>query len=163
MDEFNKLLTEYKNQYLDFLATGGAEYKAAYQRVMSEIESMISAKRQEVDAQKSSMKHFVKSYAEDNRDLGGMVEDAQQLHDQYQTSKNRYEAWTEDSKIPKAPVLDISNGYSIMLRFGIFLILIPVLILVGWFTGGHHAMPSMRSINITQPSPFFGPNALHNQ
>ena len=171
MEEFNRLLSEYKNQYLQFLSSGDIKYKDAYQNVMKGIEDAISRKRQEVDSQKSAMGHFLNSYKKDNKALGdtyngaqGLAKDAQDLHDEYQTSKNRYDAWTDDPNVPKGPVIDVSNGYSIMLRFGIFLILIPILILVGWLgVGGHSMAPSTGSINIGQPSSFFGPSALHNR
>lgn len=172
MEEFNRLLSEYKNQYLQFLSSGDIKYKDAYQNVMKGIEDAISRKRQEVDSQKSAMGHFLESYKKDNQALGdtyngarGLAKDAQALHDEYQTSKNRYDSWTEDPNVPKGPVIDVSNGYSIMLRFGIFLILIPVLIFVGWLGGGgsHIADPSIRYISSPQPSPFFGPMAIHNR
>lgn len=163
MDEFNRLLTEYKNQYLDFLTTGSPENKTAYQRVMDAIENAITKKRKEVESQKSAMKHFVKSYKQDNDDIAKLVDNAQELHDEYTTSKDRYDAWTSDPNVPKGPVIDVANGYGIMLRFGIFLILIPVLILVGWLgLSGHNAPHGTGSINITQ-SPFFSPTAIHNR
>lgn len=170
MEEFNKLLTEYKNQYLQFLATGNSQFRDAYQRVMKSIEDTIEQKRGQVDSQKSAMKHFVRSYKEDHDELSNAVatsaslaKTSQQAHDEYLTSKDRYDTWTSDPNAPKKPVVDVANGYAIMLRFGIFLILIPVLIFIGWLGGGPHAAPaSTGAINITQ-SPFFGPSAIHNR
>ena len=155
-------MTEYKNQYLDFLTTGSPENKTAYERVMDAIESAITKKRKEVDSQKSAMKHFVNSYKEDNEGIAEIVDNAQEINDQYQTSKDRYDSWTSDPNVPKGPVIDVANGYGIMLRFGIFLILIPVLILVGWMGLGGHAAAASGSVNIHQ-TPFFSPTAIHNQ
>lgn len=171
MEEFNRLLTEYKNQYLDFLSTGSSEHKTAYERVMQAIENAISKKREQVDSQKSAMKHFVKSYKKDNEDLSdlvngaqGLTKDAQEMHDEYETSKDRYDSWTSDPGISKGPVIDVSNGYGIMLRLGIFLILIPVLILVGWMgLGGHSTAASPAGAINIQQSPFFSPTAIHNR
>ncbi len=170
MEEFNKLLTEYKNQYLQFLATGNSQFRDAYQRVMKSIEDTIEQKRSQVDSQKGAMKHFVRSYKQDNDELADMVgstaslaKTSQQAHDEFLTSKDRYDTWTSDPNAPKKAVVDVANGYAIMLRFGIFLILIPVLIFIGWLGGGHPVAPaSTGAINITQ-SPFFGPSAIHNR
>ena len=171
MEEFNRLLNEYKNQYLQFLATGNSQFRDAYQTVMRSIEEAITRKRERVESQKSAMKHFVRSYKQDNDELAGMVESSSsmakssmQAHDEFLTSKDRYDTWTSDPSAPKKPVVDVANGYAIMLRFGIFLILIPVLIFIGWLGAGHATSSSMApgSINITQ-SPFFGPSAIHNR
>jgi hypothetical protein len=175
MDEFNRLLTEYKNQYLQFLSTGNAEYKTAYERVMKGIEDAISKKREQVDSQKKSMSHFLDSYKKDNQDISKLVnnseeitKDAQALHDDYETSKDRYDSWTSDPNVQKGPVIDVTNGYGIMLRIGIFLILLPILIFIGYYGGSRaiqaatQAASSPGAINIHQ-SPFFGPQALHNR
>lgn len=171
MEEFNRLLNEYKNQYLQFLATGNSQFRNAYETVMRSIEETIQRKREQVDSQKSAMKHFVRTYKKDNDDIAGMVDStsslaktSMQAHDEYLTSKDRYDTWTTDPSAPKKPVVDVANGYAIMLRFGIFLILIPVLIFIGWLGSGYMSSSSMApgSINITQ-SPFFGPSAIHNR
>lgn len=164
-------MNEYKNQYLQFLATGNSQFRNAYETVMRSIEETIQRKREQVDSQKSAMKHFVRSYKKDNDDIAGMVDStsslaktSMQAHDEYLTSKDRYDTWTTDPSAPKKPVVDVANGYAIMLRFGIFLILIPVLIFIGWLGSGYMSSSSMApgSINITQ-SPFFGPSAIHNR
>lgn len=164
-------MNEYKNQYLQFLATGNSQFRNAYETVMRSIEETIQRKREQVDSQKSAMKHFVRTYKKDNDDIAGMVDStsslaktSMQAHDEYLTSKDRYDTWTTDPSAPKKPVVDVANGYAIMLRFGIFLILIPVLIFIGWLGSGYMSSSSMApgSINITQ-SPFFGPSAIHNR
>lgn len=170
MEEFNKLLNEYKNQYLQFLATGNSQFRDAYQTIMKTIEDTIERKREQVDAQKGAMKHFVRTYKKDYDDIANavdssaaMAKNSQQARDEFITSKTRYDAWTTDPNAPKKPTVDVANGYAIMLRFGIFLILIPVLIFVGWLGGSSYMAPAgTGSINIAQ-SPFFGPNAIHNR
>jgi hypothetical protein len=139
MDQFNKLLDEYKNQYLQFLATGNAEFKTAYEKALDAINNAISSKREGVDAERKAMQHFAGSYAQSNAELSdtvdtakGLVQDAQDIHDGYETSKIRYKTWTEVPNIPKAPVIDVSVGYSILLRFGIFLVLLPILLFLGY-------------------------------
>jgi vacuolar-type H+-ATPase subunit I/STV1 len=163
MENFNKLLDEYKNQYLQFLATGSAEFKTAYQRAMDGIESAITEKREQVDAEKRAMKHFAATYKKDNEELtdalntaSTMTEDAQQIHDEYEGSKNRYDVWTS-GYVPQASInYDVSNGYGIMLRFGIFLILLPILILIGYLTPrGGEATRALSSAISTPPTPRF--------
>jgi hypothetical protein len=163
MENFNKLLDEYKNQYLQFLATGSAEFKTAYQRAMDAIEAAITEKREQVDSEKKAMKHFAATYQKNNEELAdvmntasSMTEDAQKINDEYEGSKNRYDVWTS-GYMPKATInYDVSNGYGIMLRFGIFLILLPILILVGYLTPrGGEATRALSSVISTPPTPRF--------
>lgn len=151
MDEFNQLLEQYKTQYLQFLSTGDPSFKSAYQNAQTAIEKAISSKREVVDSEKKAMKHFADSYQKQNAELetlaGGvssMIGDAQSLHDAYLTSKQRYDMWTENAKAPAAPPVDVSIGYSILLRIGIFLVLVPILVLVGYYTPG----PSVSSYSL---------------
>jgi hypothetical protein len=161
MENFNKLLDEYKNQYLQFLATGSAEFKTAYQRAMDAIENAITEKREQVDAEKRAMKHFASTYKKDNEELNDaihtaseMTKDAQEIHDEYEGSKNRYDVWTSGYAPPSSIHYDVSNGYGIMLRFGIFLILLPILILVGYLTPrGGEATRALSSVISTQGTP----------
>jgi hypothetical protein len=132
MDDFNRLLDEYKNQYLQFLATGEEAYKTAYKRAMDSIEETISSKREAVDSEKNAMKQFAASYEKTNKELGDMVTTSpQEQHDAYIGSKDRYTAWTYAPPTTPSPTVDVSVGYNIILRFGIFLLLLPVLFYVG--------------------------------
>jgi hypothetical protein len=131
MDEFNKLLEEYKNQYLQFLSTGEESYKRAYKATLDAIEDAVTSKRQSVESEKNAMKHFATSYANTNKELESIVEDGlQETHDQYTTSKDRFNEWTSNPTAPPAPI-DVSVGYDILLRFGILLILLPILLFIG--------------------------------
>ena len=166
MENFNKLLDEYKNQYLQFLSTGSAEFKTAYQRAMDAIESAITEKREQVDTEKKAMKHFAATYKKDNEELAdtlntasAMTEDAQEIHDEYEGSKNRFDEWTSGYKAPSV-TYDVSNGYGIMMRFGIFLILLPILILVGYLTPtGGEARRALSSAISAPPTPRFSFNS----
>lgn len=165
MENFNKLLDEYKTQYLQFLSTGSAEFKTASSKVMEAIESAISEKREAVDAEKKAMKHFAATYQKNNEELAdtmntasAMTEDAQEIHDEYEGSKNRYDVWTSGFRPPAATV-DVSNGYGVMLRFGIFLILLPILMLIAYLTPrGGEATRALSSVISTPPTPRFSFN-----
>lgn len=136
MEDFNRLLTEYKNQYLQFLSTGDQSFRAAYERTLEAIEEAISTKREQVDADKAAMKHFAASYQANNEELEGVVaratalKSAQEQHDEYSTAKDRYEA--AEAAERTTPVVDVSSGYSILLRIGVFLILLPILLYLGY-------------------------------
>lgn len=170
MKEFNDLLEEYKTQYLNFLSTGSQEAKQAYQRVMQAIEDTISEKREQVDREKKNMRHFARSYKADNDQIQNVMstadvlsEDAQAINDDYVESKNRFEEWTS-SPTPKAQTVDVSNGYAIMLRIGIFLLMLPILFLIGFYTPTLFGQaPGMSSAFSTVSSPFFSPTAIHNR
>ena len=169
MEEFNKLLDEYKNQYLNFLSSGSAEAKTAYQRVMQGIEEAISTKREQVESEKRAMKHFAGSYKKDNDELKNTVEtanelsqNAQQINDEYVESQKRFDEWTS-SPTPKAETVDVSNGYSIMLRVGIFLLMLPILFFIGMYTPLFGQQPSSVFSVSTPSTPFFSPSAIHNR
>ena len=138
MDEFNELLTQYKTLYLQFLSSGDAQYKTGYQNAYDAIEKTLASKQDEVESEKRSLQHFASSYERSNADLqditngaSGIVKDAQELHDDYKTSKNRYDFWTAYAP-PVQANIDVSIGYAILLRIGIFMILLPVLVFIGY-------------------------------
>jgi hypothetical protein len=160
-EEFNKLLDEYQANYVQFLTTGIPDYERAYKNAQTAIEKILDDKRQRVDKEKKDMKHFAASYKEDNEDLGRlfnsastMYQDAQSIQDQFETAKQRYDQFTETPEPSKA--VDVSNGYKLLLRIGVILILIPVLFLLGYYlirqpttVAGISSLPA---INITSPS-----------
>jgi len=138
MDEFNKLLDQYKTLYLQFLSSGDAQYKTGYQNAYEAIEKTLASKQSEVDSEKRDLQHFASSYEQSNADLqditsgaSGIVRDAQELHDEYETSKERYDFWTAYPPPAQANV-DVSVGYAILLRIGIFMMLLPILVYVGY-------------------------------
>ncbi len=169
MEDFNRLLDEYKNQYLNFLSSGSAEAKAAYQRVMQGIEEALSTKREQVDSEKRAMKHFAGSYQKDNSDLkntmetaNGLSENAQQINDEYIESQKRFDEWTS-SPAPKAELVDVSNGYSIMMRVGIFLLMLPILFYIGLYTPIFGQQSSSMFTPSMPSKPFFSPSAIHTR
>lgn len=138
MEEFNKLLDEYQGNYVQFLMTGIPDYERAYKNARDSIEKILGTKRERVDKEKGDMKHFTKSYKQDNEDLGGlfdtasaMYQDAQSIQDNYETAKQRYNEFTDKPEPLKA--VDVSNGYKLLFRIGLILILIPVLFLLGFY------------------------------
>lgn len=138
MEEFNKLLDEYQGNYVQFLTTGISDYKRAYKNAQDAIEKILDDKRQKIEKEKKDMKHFASSYKTDNDELSGlfdsastMYQDAQKIQDGYETSKQRYNQFTENVNPPKA--IDVSNGYKLLLRIGIIFILIPVLFMLGYY------------------------------
>ena len=138
MEDFNKLLEEYSGNYVQFLTTGLPDYERAYKNARNSIEKILLDKRERVDKEKRDMKHFANSYKEDNDELSNifdsastMYKDAQTIEDSYETSKQRYKEFTSKPETPKA--VDVSNGYQLLLRIGIILILIPILFLLGFY------------------------------
>jgi F0F1-type ATP synthase membrane subunit b/b' len=136
MDRFNELLQEYKNQYLQFLASGDQSFKTAYKRAYSAIEEAIDSKQSVVDSEKKALQHFADSYKQTNKELSDTADDAtnvissaQEIHDEYETSKQRYDSWTKQYTPP--PEIDVAKAYGILMRIGIFLILVPVLYFFG--------------------------------
>jgi hypothetical protein len=136
MESFNKLLDEYSGNYVQFLTTGIADYERAYKNAQNLIEKTLDEKRQQVDKEKRDMKHFAESYRDDNKELSGMFnsasdmyKDAQKIQDKFETSKQRYADFTRTHDPSKA--INISNGYNLLLRIGIILVLLPLLFAFG--------------------------------
>jgi hypothetical protein len=135
METFEKLLDEYKSNYVQFLTTGAQEYKRAYSLAQSNIEDMLQEKQALVDKEKSDMKHFAGSYKQDNDTISDlydtsytMFKDAQKIQDSYETAKDRY-----DAKVDPPKSIDFSTGYAILMRIGILLITVPVFFAIAYF------------------------------
>jgi hypothetical protein len=164
MEEFNQVLNEWKDKYVQYITTGDENDKQAYESAQSAIEQTLSAKRARVEREQADMKQFANSYAKSNADLANTVDNAKSLvdnaavlHDQYVTSKNRFDTWTESPTAPAKPTPDVSNGYAIVLRVGIFLILLPILLFVGYLVPGVAQTLGAPGTSITLLSPALSP------
>jgi len=134
MNEFDRLLEEYKNMYLQFLVTGLPNYKTAYKLAQENIEKAISDKQSELEHHEKSMKQFTENYKKDNDDIqklnkisSQMLENADEIHDKYEASKKRF--YAEKESVVEARI-DFSTAYSILLRIGIIIMLIPILLYI---------------------------------
>jgi hypothetical protein len=137
--QFNKLLDEFRSNQLQFLTTQRPEYQKAAKISQSAIEDALMTKQETVNQQRRDMNHFASSYAEGSKELftlvdnaGDMRGNAQKMMDMYETSKTRYETWSEKST--PGSVVDYALGYGILWRVGIIMILFPVLILLGFYS-----------------------------
>jgi hypothetical protein len=139
MSGFENLLNEYKSNYVQFLSTGNPAYKTAYQNAQAAIDGAILDRQKEVEDQKHDMDRFADSYQEGNSELSdiydsatGLFQNAQQIEDTYQAAKGRYnQAASPESG---GPALNISNGYAFLLRFGLILIILPLLFFIGYWS-----------------------------
>jgi hypothetical protein len=176
-DTFEKMVDEYRSNYVQFLTTGNEAYKTAYKNAQDAVEKMINARQQQVESEKKDMMAFVQSYKEGNDEMGEeydrateLRQNAQKIEDKYQASKNRYDLYMEN--MPNIPTIDISNGYGMVLRLGIILFLIPILFLIGfWSPQLTHGMlgnlPFMRTspqlpFEFTVKSPALGAQAVRS-
>lgn len=148
-EQFNRLLDEYKNQYLQFLSTGDDAAKRAYQATLDAIEAAISEKRESVDSEKRAMKHFAASYQADKDALEDTVargqdvaQSAQDIMDDYQEAKARY-----DQALQRPAHVDLSVGYAVLARIGAFLLLLPLVLLAAYYS-----VSFVRSVPTPTPS-----------
>jgi len=139
MSGFENLLNEYKSNYVQFLSTGNNAYKTAYQNAQEAIDKEILARQKEVEDQKRDMNRFTESYQEGNSELSNiydsatsLFQNAQQIEDTYRGAKGRYDQLV--SPASGEPTLNVSNGYAFLLRFGLVLILLPILFLIGYWS-----------------------------
>jgi hypothetical protein len=130
--DFEDLLNQYKSNYTQFLSTGNPAYKTAYTNAQEAIDKAILARQDEVEEQKHDMKRFADSYQEGNSELSdaydsatGLFSHAQEIEDTYRSAKARY---AEVEGEPRA-ILDVATGYAFLMRFGLILVIIPVLLL----------------------------------
>jgi|688.fasta_scaffold10329_20 hypothetical protein len=138
MEQFNKLLEEYKGNYIQFLATGSAEYQRAYKKAQDFIEKALSQKRGIVEKEAENMQYFSQSFKEDNSALSSMYDmgtdmykDADKVQDQFEASKTRYDMISTIGD--KGNKVNVALGYAILWRIAVVILLIPVLVLVGYF------------------------------
>jgi hypothetical protein len=139
MSGFENLLNEYKSNYVQFLSTGNGAYKIAYMNAQEAIDKAILARQKEVENQKRDMNQFTESYQEGNTELSdiydsasGLFMNAQKIEDTYRGAKQRYDQLI--SPASGEPRLNVSNGYAFLLRFGLILILLPLLFLIGYWS-----------------------------
>ena len=118
-DELQKMMDEYKSNYVQYLTTGNSSYKTAYQNAQSALESMVNNKQEEVESQKADMQSFLNSYEEGNDEVSeeydratNLYSNAQKIDDEYKAAKNRYDLYMQ--KTPSMPTIDLSVGYSMI-------------------------------------------------
>jgi len=140
-DTFNKLLDEYKSNYVQFVTTGSPEYQKAYTIARDAVQSMISEKQSGVEQERKAMKHYAGSYGADNASLSalhdkadGMQKNAQAIQDKYETSKKRYDTWVKNGQ-PGARI-DYTNGYGFLWRVGALMVLLVLVFCIGFYNPG---------------------------
>ena len=156
MSGFEDLLNEYKSNSTQFLSTGNPAYKTAYMNAQEAIDKAILARQDEVEDQKRDMNRFTESYQEGNSELSdiydsasGLFMNAQQIEDTYRGAKQRYDQLVSPES--GEPTLNVSNGYAFLLRFGLILILLPLLFFIGYWS------PQIKAAASAMASPVLGP------
>jgi hypothetical protein len=160
---FEEMLNEYKSNYVQFVTTGIEAYRTAYKTAQDALEQMVGNRQKEVEAQKADMQKFAESYQEGNAEMGTEYDKAAELHssaqkieDEYVGAKNRYDMYKD--KTPDLPIVDVSNGYAMILRLGIILFIIPIMFLIGFWSPQMNPFASAVrpgapfTMNITSPA-----------
>jgi len=137
-EKFNKLLDEYRSNRLQYLSTQRPEYKQAADIAEGAVQDMLTKKQDSVNQQRKDMQTFASSYEEGRKELFSVHEraedmrgDAQKLVDKYETSKQRYDAWSENPV--SGSTVDYTLGYGILWRVGILMLLLPVIVFIGFY------------------------------
>ena len=137
--DFESLLGQYRDNYLQYVTTGTPQYKSAYQTVLDAITSAIQSKKEQAVSEQSVMSSFMDDYKK-NQDAIQSMEDQsadtmdsiQKVTDGYASAEERYKSLgTTDSVSPGT-----QRGLSMLLRVGIILLLIPLFFLIGYFFPG---------------------------
>ena len=135
---FNKLLDEYRSNSLEYLSTQRPEYKKAADIAEGAVQDMLTQKQESVIQQKKDMQSFASSYEEGHKELFTIRErgedmrgDTQKLLDKYETSKQRYDSWTDNPLAPST--INYNLGYGILWRLGILMLLLPAIMFIGFF------------------------------
>ena len=159
---FNKLLDEYKSNYVQYVSTGSQEFKKAYENARNAIHAMIAKKQEAVDKERADTKHFVGAYKKDGESLGklqdkaeGMYKNAQAIQDKYETSKKRYDNWLINGEPSQA--IDYTNGYGIVWRMGLAILLLLFVFGLSFYNPNVMNQPWAAGTTISIPS-FGGPS-----
>lgn len=170
---FNKLLDEYRSNQIQYLSTQRPEYKKAADAAERAVQDALTNKQKTVDKQRKDMAHFASSYEDDTKELFTLADrgkdmrgDAEKLMDNYETSKQRYDAWSASP--PPASVVDYANGFGILWRVGVLMLLLPILVLIGFYSPQLHQMSSswLGGPTATPPggsplySPYYSPSPM---
>jgi hypothetical protein len=123
VEEFNKLLQLYTEQFLLFVTTGIPMHKQAYEQARDTIENTLSAKQSRLESQRSTIREFATSLDQDQLD----IPDLEGVNEAYHVAKTQYET------VNPAPGPDTALGYSIMFRIGLIFLSVAVLFMVGFF------------------------------
>jgi hypothetical protein len=137
-ERFNKLLDEYRTNRLQYVSTQRPEYKKAADIAEGAVQDMLTKKQGAVNQQRKDMQSFASSYEEGRKELfsvqergADMRDDTQKLIDTYETSKQRYDAWSENPV--SGSTVDYALGYGILWRVGILMLLLPVIMFIGFY------------------------------
>jgi hypothetical protein len=135
---FNKLLDEYRTNSLEYVSTQRPEYKNAADIAERAVQDALTKKQEAVIQQKKDMQSFATSYEEGQKELFTIRErgedmrgDTQKLIDKYETSKQRYDAWSDNPLAPST--INYNLGYGILWRLGIIMLLLPTIMFIGFF------------------------------
>jgi hypothetical protein len=135
-EQFETLLGSYRSNYMQYVVTGEPAYQKAYQTAYNQIEQLITARQEQVNAEKSSATSFLSNFKKDNESIQSMRDRAQSMIGELQQTKNQYEA--AKTRYDNTDVLSSINpqnqiGLGIVLRFGILMLLIPIFFVLGYF------------------------------
>ena len=137
--DFESLLGQYRDNYLQYVTTGSPQYKSAYQTVLDAITSAIQTKKQQAVSEQSVMSSFMEDYQKNQDAIQSMedksastMETIQQVQDKYASAEERYKALGQTASVTPGT----QRGLDILLRFGIILLLIPIFFIIGYFFPG---------------------------
>lgn len=157
---FNKLLEEYKSNYVEYMSTGTDDFKKAYENSLNAIHKIILTKQAAVDRERANMKHFAGSYKKDGDSLGKlqdkagkMYNNAQKIQDKYETSKKRYDNWLKNEP---SQAIDYTNGYGILWRIGLAGLLLLFIFAISFYNPNATSRPWFSGTGTTISIPSFG-------
>ena len=137
--DFESLLGQYRDNYLQYVTTGTPQYKTAYQTVLDAITSAIQTKKQQAVSEQSVMSSFMDDYKKNQDTIQSMEEQSastmdtiRTVQDKYSSAEERYKSLGETASITPGT----QRGLSILLRVGIILLLIPIFFIIGYFFPG---------------------------
>lgn len=135
-EQFEKLLSSYRSNYMQYIVTGQSAYKTAYENIYKQISQMIEARQQQVNNEKSAASQFLSNFQQDNSEITEMRNKAQSMLDEVQQTKNQYQA--AKSRYDNTDILGSlsptnERGLGIVLRLGILILLIPIFFILGYF------------------------------
>jgi hypothetical protein len=126
--EFTRLLSVYKDNYVAFRVTGNIANKTAYETALNEMNRQINGLRHSVNKDKEYIQGFLQNYSDDNPELVKLHEQSQEIQKVGPKIQGEYELSKRLNTSPQVQPVDETHLY---VKAGIVIALLVVVGIVG--------------------------------
>lgn len=158
--EFETLLANYKENYVQFVTTGQQTYKDAYTTILDKINSAITDHANTYETEKQSLSSFLTNFNTTQSGINSLqnnstatLEGLQKLNSEYETTKGQYQQFFGECEegirgCPPKPTPhdgDYNRGVKIMIALSVLFFIFIFFFIAGYyFQGGNAALTPMQ-------------------